>query len=93
MNSIADTVIQALEKKGIDLKTPGVRYRIKIINIRDYKTDRLLCDVTREDSDLYDKYIFVKEFRLNFSPIKVNSKQTTAADWKSLPSWEIQKKG
>ena len=58
MNCMADAILQVLEKKGIDLKTPGVRYRIKIINSRDYKTDRLLCDVTREDSDLYDKYIF-----------------------------------
>jgi len=73
LNSMVDAVIQSLSEKGIDVKKPGTRYKIKIINARGYNTssdgtiDKLLCSVTQEEADCYDKYIFVKKFRLNLS--------------------------
>ena len=63
---IADSIINALREQGVITSNPGTRVKIKLCQPRN-QIDKRFYIVTQEEADIYDKYIFVKQFRLDLS--------------------------
>ena len=65
MDSITDLILQALREQDIDTTKRGTRIRVRV---SENKTKDLFCTVTKDEADIYDRYIFTERFRLVLEP-------------------------